>query len=467
MKLKTKADLAMGAFLCACLIPAVGMLVLPEEPVAANQNLAQSPSLTTLEGKPNLRVLDEVTDYVEDHFALRQRLITANAVLEGAVFGTSSSDSVLMGEDGWLFYRETLDDYLHTDPLTDRELFGAARTLALLSEYAQNHGAQLTFTVAPNKASLYAHYLPYVGRPLPALNDIDRLVPLLEEQGVSYVDLFAPFKEQYWEHDQILYHAADSHWTNRGAALAHDTLVKALGLENRTEWFTQPGQTSKTHRGDLYEMLYPTGTMLEDETEFDQPFTFTYVRPIRSAEDQRIQTENPGQEGSLLMFRDSFGNTLHPFMAEEYGQALFSRSMPYQMSLLEETGADTVVIELVERNLDYLADNPPIFPAPLRLLSGEPATGEASAHLTPQEDGKLDGYLRLEGALSGPADVNSPIYVQLGDTLYEASPVGAGENGEYPFTLYVPGDSALDNVRVLYLLDGQVLRAGPTEFSHK
>lgn len=462
MKLKIKADLAMGAFLCACLIPSVGMLLLPEEPAAANQSLAPPPSLTTRDGGLNLRVLDETTEYIEDHFALRQRLITANSALEAVVFHTSAQDSVLLGEDGWLFYRETVDDYLHTDPLTDRELFGAARTLALLSEYTQNRGAALVFTVAPNKASLYSWYLPYVGRPLPLADDIDRLIPLLEEQGVDYVDLFAPFEEQYREHGQILYHATDSHWTNRGAALAHDTLVSGLGLENRAPWFSQPGQTARTHRGDLYEMLYPTGEALEEDVAFDQPFTFTYVRPIRGPEDQRIQTQCPGQPGNLLMFRDSFGNTLYPFLAEEYGQALFSRAMPYQMSLLDETGADTVVIELVERNLDYLAQRAPIFPAPERLLSGEPAAGDATAQLSIVEDSllSLEGHIRLEGTLSGPVDTNSPVYVQLGGALYEASPVGAAEDGACPFTLYVPDSSPLDDTRVLYLADGRLLQAG-------
>lgn len=460
MKLETKANLAMGAFLLACLIPSLGMLVLPEEPAAANQALAPPPALTTREGGVNPQVLGELTDYVEDHFALRQRLITANAALEAALFHTSAQDSVLLGEEDWLFYKETVDDYLHTDPLTERELFGAARTLALLSEYAQSCGASLTFTVAPNKASLYPNYLPYVGIPLNGEDDIDRLIPLLEEQGVAYVDLFAPFEERYRERGQVLYHAADSHWTNQGAALAHDTLMEALGGPTRWEGAVW---TESTHRGDLYEMVYPTGTRLEQEFVPAQGFAFQAVRPIRGPEDLRIQTECPGQAGSLLMFRDSFGNTLYPFMASSFGQAVFSRSMPWQMTLLDETGADTVVIELVERNLDYLAQRAPIFPAPQRGLTGTPPVGEASARVSALEDGSLAGYLRLEGGLSGPVDADSPIYVQLGGALYEASPAGESGEDEYPFTLYVPAGPALDDIRVLYLLDGQVLQAGQTE----
>ena len=459
MNLKTKADLAMGAFLCACMIPSVGMFLLPERPAAANQTLAAAPVLVTQDGRLNTEVLDDVTDYVADHFALRQELITANSALEAAVFRTSAQDSVLLGRDGWLFYQETLDDYLHTDPLSERELFSAARTMGLLSEYAGSHGARLVFTVAPNKASLYPQYLPFVGEPLAEPDGIDRLVPLLEAQGVEYIDLFQAFRAQ----DAVLYHATDSHWTNRGAALAHDTLMTALGLEDRTQWYAQPGRTAPTHRGDLYEMLYPTGGMLEDETQFDKPFTFTYVRPIRSAEDQRIETENPSQTGRLLMFRDSFGNTLYPFLAEEYGHAMFSRAMPYQMALLEETGADTVLIELVERNLNYLLERAPVFPAPQRQIAGSPAVGNASARLAVPEKQDLPGYRRLEGELSGQTDVNSPLYVWLGESLYEASLAGTAEGGGQPFTLYVPEDLPLDGAQVLYLLDGQVCQAGQTE----
>lgn len=454
MKQKTRANLAMGVFLTACLIPSAGMLFLPEEPPAANQTLAQPPALIGEDGALNRSVLDEATDYVADHFALRQRLITANAALEAAVFHTSASDSVVLGRDGWLFYRETVDDYLHTDPMSRRELFGAARTLALLTEYAGSRGARLAFTVAPNKASLYPNYLPYVGEPLPGEDDIDRLVPLLEEQGVEYIDLFAPFRERM----QILYHATDSHWTSWGAAFAHDTLTEALGVPDRTHWDTSVWE-ARSHRGDLYEMLYPTGAMREEELAPADDFTFLPVRPIRSPEDQRIETENPSKSGSLLMFRDSFGNSLYPFMAEDFGHAVFSRSMPWNMGLLEETGADTVVIELVERNLDYLADRPPVFPAPERVLTGQPPQGEAEARVAAREDSGLEGYVRLEGALTGAADGDTPIYVQLGQALYEASPVGAAAEG-LPFTLYVPRESALDRINVLYLLDGQLLQAG-------
>ena len=455
MKLSIKANLALAAFLAVCLVPSAGMLLLPEGEAAANQALAPAPQVFRADGSFNTEVLDEVTDYVADHFALRQEMITAGAALDAAVFHVSAEEDVVLGREDWLFYRETLDDYLRTAPLGEQQLFGAARTLALLREYAQSRGAELYVTVAPNKASLYPEYLPHVGEPLEGADNIDRLIPYLEAQGVPYLDLFTPFRAA----EEVLYYHTDSHWNVRGAALAHDVLTAALGKTDQAPFFDSPYHQGEPHLGDLYEMVYPTGTRTEADAEFDRPFGFSYVRPIRSTEDQLIQTENPEKSGSLLMFRDSFGNLLHTFLADAYGEAAFSRAMPYTMSLLDQTGADTVLIEIVERNLEWWATEAPIFPAPERVLSGTPPLGEARAQLAVTEDSLLEGYVRLEGRLTGAVDPDSPVYVQLGEALYEASPVGEAGEGT-PFTLYVPAEEAQRPAELLYQSGGQLYTTG-------
>lgn len=445
---QTKARLAAAAFLTACALPAAGML-LPERTAAANQTLASPPRLTTPEGKFNPDVLVELTDYIGDHFAFRQELITMEARLEARLFHSSAEDSVLLGREGWLFYRETLPGCLHTERLSDRQLYGAAHTLSLIQEYAESRGASFLFAVAPNKCSLYPEYLPRVGEPLKGEDDIDRLRPLLEAEGVPYADLFAAFRGQ----NEVLYYRLDSHWNARGAALAHDTITAALGRDAEP-FFPGSYRTERTHRGDLYEMLYPTGTALDENMTFDRPFTFTHVKEPRSPEDQRIETENPAKSGSLLMFRDSFGNALYPFIAEEFGHAVFSRAMPYPLTMLD--GADTLVIEIVERNLDWLSTRAPIFPAPERGLTGEPPEGGAQAVLTAEDDGLLPGFVRLEGTLTGEIDDDSPVYVRLDGTLYEACPVGEAAGG---FTLYVPTDAAGASAEVFCLSEGALLRA--------
>ncbi len=451
MELKTKARLAMGAFLAACLIPSLGMLVVPERSVSANQQLAPFHSLTQEDGALNPDVFQEATDYIADHFAFRQELITADAVLTASVFRTSAEEKVILGKDGWLFYAETAEDYLHTAPLTDRQLWAAAHTLALVQEYVQERGARLLFTVAPNKATLYPEYFTNVGHPLDGPGNLDRLIPLLKAEGVPYAELREPLRRE----NTFLYYRLDSHWNALGAALAQQTLLQALEQKFEPFWLTHAQVVPSCHRGDLYEMVYPTGAELDWDAQYDRPFTFTHTRNPRGPDDQRIETENPSKAGSLLMFRDSFGNNLYPFMAEEFGKALFSRSMPWQLNLLDQTGADTVVIELVERNLDYLATRAPVLPAPERQLIGVPPQGQGEGRIAVAGDGSypLEGYVCLEGALSD-TDQDSPIYVRLGDCLYEASPAGEDWSKEIPFTLYVPQENLGETVSVLCMQQG-------------
>lgn len=209
--------------------------------------------------------------------------------------------------------------------------------------------------------------------------------------------------------------------------------------------------------GDLYEMLYPTGKELDTDEVYDRPFTFTYDAPIRSPEDNRICTSNESQSGSLLMFRDSFGNALHLFMAEGFGSAVFSRVTPYDLGMINSCGSDTVVVELVERNLDWLLTRAPIFPAPEREISEE-SCPSAQQMLELSVDGSENsiGCVKITGSLTGcEIDDASPVYLEIGGTVYEATPSG---EGDLPFTAYVPAEPEGSQVTVLAYVQDQLTR---------
>ena len=71
-----------ATFLSLCLIPAAGMLVLPEQQAAGNEHLTPKPSLWNAQTGWNADFLGGLTDYVADHFGFRQELVTANAALQ-------------------------------------------------------------------------------------------------------------------------------------------------------------------------------------------------------------------------------------------------------------------------------------------------------------------------------------------------------------------------------------------------
>lgn len=469
-------------FFTLCVIPSVGMLFAGETTPVGNERLSPKPLLTTAEGKWNPKVLSECADYFNDYIAGRHTMITANSTLTASLFRVLTNEDVILGTDGWLYYAETLPDYLGVPRMSERECYAVARTLYLIQQYTIQQGAQFVFTIAPNKNSLYPEHMPTRYPPSDLPHNAERLAARLIELGVSYVDLFAALRSV----DETLYYATDSHWNNRGAALAGDVLYGALDATRDLTWDsirTSPEQTTDrlssdrffstsytmqgNHKGDLYQMAYPAGTQSEADAIFDRAFTFQYEGNFHSPEDVRILTTNAGKPGSLVMFRDSFGNALHPFLAERFGKALFSRATPYDLTTVAREQADTVVIELVERNVSTLCTRPPIFPAPVCasvfLDTGKemPIRVGNVATASCQDSDRLMGYCQITGHVvcagkedreeredredkagknrSNRIDEDSLILVQIDGTLYEATPAGEGDD---PFTLYVPGTAA-------------------------
>ncbi|MFQ9152401.1 MAG: hypothetical protein ACLR6B_13800 [Blautia sp.] len=60
--------------------------------------------------------------------------MTANALVNGKIFQVSTASGVIQGSGGWLYYKDSLDDYLGINQLSDRGLFNIAHTLSLMQK---------------------------------------------------------------------------------------------------------------------------------------------------------------------------------------------------------------------------------------------------------------------------------------------------------------------------------------------
>lgn len=435
-----------GLFFVALLAPAVGTLLLGPSEAVANETIVPLPRAQTPQGGVNWAYLSDAGDWFEKHFAFRKELITGDSLWKAKLLGTSAQSKVALGRGEWLFYAETVDDYTGADNITPRQAWCAARSMGLVRDWVEGEGARFVCTVAPNKLSLYpekfAGSLERAGE-----TAADRFARALAEEGVAYADLF----EALGGAGEVLYHETDSHWTNKGAALGHDTILAALGVEGAVASY-KPGSYQDTHEGDLHTMLYPASGRLDSQFVFEEPLQFTYDAPIRGADDINIYTTSTGvSNGSLLMFRDSFGNALHPLMAESFGHALFTRATPYDLTKAGEWGC--VVLEIVERNVARLAEGAYLMPAPEMELSGEWPDGGGLVLALRQVEPNMPGYGRVTGTLPGGCDVDSPIYLEAGGAFYEAFPTAGEADG---FSAMLPEGAALEGV--LYWKDGGALR---------
>lgn len=342
-------------FVILCLIPSVGMFFAAQEQASANEILALPPSFTAADGNFNTHLLRDTSDYVADRFAFRKKLVNAWSVLNAAVFKTSAEKQVVLGKEGWLYYEPTLNDYMGRS-MSDAELECAAKALFALQRSAEEKGACFVFTIAPNKNSLYGEQMPSY---IPSAHDSSnaaRLRPYLERYGVRYVDLFSVFSSE----EDTLYYRTDSHWTERGAALAADALLSGMG--KTSDYFNGPFSPGGGHLGDLYDMLYPTGNFRETSDLYVPGFSFTLDGDPKGGNALKIRTSCAGRSGRLLCWRDSFGISLYPYLSDSFEEAVFLRSTQYDPELIDSFGADYVLLEIVERNLAQLAVSDPANP---------------------------------------------------------------------------------------------------------
>lgn len=431
------------------LLPLVGMIWAPTDESVENRELADWPALFDEEAGLNIGILSQMGDYFSDHFAYRVPMIDAGAHLYAGLFGVSTADTVVVGDEGWLYYAGTLNDYQDRAPLREGELRNIAHNLRMMQDYCEEHEASFTFTVAPDKNSLYGEDMPFYYPGVPS-DDMERLAAHLEAAGVNYLDLFAPLGAA----DERLYFLRDSHWTEKGALVAHDLLADAAGFE--TAGFAADDlHEEQNYTGDLAAMLYPrtpdpepnwyatgvndgsgaTGTLrsgskwrfaegesVEDSTVVTEP-----------ADDALAPTAEAN--GGLLMFRDSFGNSLIPYLACEFSTATFSKKVPYNGLLVEEDEPSAVVVERAQRHVDLLAQQAPLMVCPSLDLPEdtvlEEGVGEATCEAS--ENGPL---ACVEGVVSG---------VDLGEDDEVLVRLTDGEGGALTYRAFAISDEETEN----------------------
>ena len=358
--MKHKSFLFITLCMVMCLIPSVGMLFFPTTQTTENRAMAPAPKLVTEAGDLNLKFFQDFEGWFTEHIALRNQLVYTDARIQSGIFGESNVSGVIRGSDGWLYYSSTLSDYLGQDVMTSRELYNLAHNIRLVEDYAHNRDMGFVFTIAPNKNTLYDEHMPYHRSLIVNPNHSAKLLaPYLE--GSHYLDLFEMFENT----DEILYLKRDSHWNNKGAYLAYNGLMDALHLPHEAYSSTVPALV-KNENGDLNKMLYSFYGPLEENYNYSLPQNYTYEKEDATVEDGWIVTNNKAGHGKLLMFRDSFANTLIPFLSNEFQTAYYSKGMPNALErFVENYGPDHIVIQKVERNISEYLENPPILTPPV------------------------------------------------------------------------------------------------------
>ncbi len=447
-------------YLLACVAPFATVWIRKSDTSSAEKRELAAFPKPMKEGRLNTDYFTEFDAWFTDHMGGRSELIEAQTVMKEYVFGESAESSIILGKKGWLFYEKTADDYCHVRTLTPRNTENVAYTLRMVQDYCKKAGAEFVFTVAPNKNTLYPENMPARYVQLDCPSNLDALKPALARNEVCYADL----KQAFLDEPRVFYHPQDSHWTYEGGFLAYRTIMDKLAPRTGT-LLTMTYTERRDWDSDLTNMIYPNAPDIDPQVYPDINYSFQTKTPNVFDEALVIETYGGPGEGTVLMFRDSFGNTTWRYFAQTFEKAEFQRAVPYRMSSVERLGADVVILEIVERNLINLAEKAPMMAAPTEKIEILDAY-DMSAGETRIEYESVTGYCHIYGTIDERyLGAKYKAYIIAGTEedkiFYEAFPIyekellGAEITKDNGFSAYIP-ESEKDRVLgILVYTSGQ------------
>ena len=311
--------------------------------------------------------------YFVDHFAFRARLLHLHAVALWEGLRTSPSDTVIAGTDGWLFYADDggLDDYVQAQPITTGELEAWRETLDRTQEWLSARGIHFLVVFAPDKQMIYPEFMPpSLERLSPDYRIDDLLAYLHGRSSIDPLDLRPSLLSA--KGGEPLYHRYDTHWNDRGGLVGYQAIVGRLH-----EWF--PSMTPLAREGFATSADVPSGdktTMLGlvDRGKIAMPglvprhgWSARVVEPATPdpyGEEGRLVTEIPGSTlPRAVVFRDSFGGRLIPFLSEHFSRVVYLWENDFDAAVVERERPDVVIQEYVDRHLVTYLPYPGLVPA--------------------------------------------------------------------------------------------------------
>jgi hypothetical protein len=259
-------------------------------------------------------------EYINDQFMLRDEWITLKSLSERFLM-KKENNGIIFGKDGYLF----------------EKLLGLSEQTTLnlkyLSEFESLVKAPLTSMIVPNSYAILSDYLP---KGVPLLDQISWL-----EQWDQQLNLFRIEEQLKNQIDQSLYYKNDHHWTLKGAYVAYAALCEKWQITPFSfESFS--AETVDGFLGTYYAKAKPSSVIADRLTLIDpkiisykvgdKSFSTLIDRNKLSTHDKygaflfgnigysTVIVNETEQPNRLLVIKDSYANSLIPFLTAHFDE---------------------------------------------------------------------------------------------------------------------------------------------------
>lgn len=326
----------------------------------SNTELLDNRALHTKPQKLSANFAKEFTDYYNDTFAKRKKLIVKYVKLKQKL--KIDTGQYFHGKDGWMFYdsakvnnANSMLDYYGTVMFSDKELEKMRIALETEKEFYNSFGAKYMVVVAPNKENLYTEFMPdrmqkmRVSENSPADVGAEWLNKNSKVEVLNFKSVLQSAKSDYPYH---LYYKKDTHWNEIGGYVAVYNLLKRLQKFGVGGSLVPLTEDMISFVGMIGQDMHPTDKDESYKVEYlaDKSFTKNILQLGKVVV---YENDNPVANDTIMLMGDSFAEAMLPYLAKNYRKVVNIASGVKDLSFYEEAMKEykpkVVVYELVER----------------------------------------------------------------------------------------------------------------------
>ncbi|MDK0546278.1 DHHW family protein [Clostridium perfringens] len=315
-----------------------------------NRNLARKPIFSIssfLEGKYR----DKYEEYINDNFIFGNQWINLKSISEYTL-GKLENNNIIYGKENYMFEKNI--SY-------DKERF--KNNIDSINKFIDIYEGKVTTMIVPNSYTIYEEYIPWGIKLLnqeKLINEVYRAND--KDRNIDLVSLFKKNKEEY------IYYKTDHHWTTYGVYLAYKAYIESLGEKpidlnslkknEATGFYGTYFSKAKLFSAESDILTYYDidnitmniqGKIFESLYDYDKlNIRDKYSVFIRGNNGLTIiENKNIKLGKKLLIFKDSFANSMIPFLSQNFKEihVVDLRSFSWKVSeYMKNTNFDEILI---------------------------------------------------------------------------------------------------------------------------
>ncbi len=296
-------------------------------------------------------------DFFNDNLPFKNELQKLRAIIKYSVFTTPSSQKVIIGSNGWLFYNSGVDgitnevgDYQKTTRFTDTEYEIIKENLISVQNKLKKNGKSFSLLIPSNKSTIYSEYMPKIYRRDNStnINKTEALIDFLKKE--TSINIIYP-KNSLIENKKYgaTYYQYDTHWNDLGGFIGTMEIIESL--ENKK--YDISNFRINNYKNNIGDLSIMNQTLFFANNY--EPIVKNYhddIIPQCTETQDVIECKNEQAEfdKTVLLIGDSFRTAMVNHLAKSYSHVVIVYVPFFNYSYIEKYNPQDVIYEVVERN---------------------------------------------------------------------------------------------------------------------